>query len=228
MHVICLDSIPKLNTDPDEVPGLCIAIGKVDDHVAELNEAERGLVDGLALIRQREFAAGRRLARVALQHFNETPVPVLRTGRRPVWPGGFHGSITHSRSLAACALTNIEGFEGIGIDLSLVTSVADKVANRILDEHERTWVLQQGSVEWNSALFSAKESVYKAVNPAVGEYLGFHDVSITVDQESLTFSAATTIERLSTDPIAHGHGHFHRIQGHWLTLFTIGDFNESA
>ena len=221
MHVICLDGLPTLNTDRDEVPGLCIAIGKVDDFIAELHPSERDLVIDLAEARQREFSSGRRLARLALEHFAECPVPVLRNGRKPVWPNGFQGSITHSRRLAACALSNVSGLQGIGIDLTLVTSVSEKVANRVLDSQERSWVSQQGSSEWNSALFSAKESVYKAVNPAVGEYLGFHDVSISVDPEALTFTASTTTERKSTDPIAHGHGHFHRVQGHWLTLFTV-------
>ena len=221
MHVICLDGIPNLIAVEDEVPGLCVALGKVSDHVAELHASERNLVDELSPSRQREFAAGRRLAKIALQFFDEPPVPVLREGRKPVWPEGIHGSITHSRNLAACALSNAPTMQGIGIDLTLVTAVSEKVANRVLERKEQAWVRQQGSSEWNSALFSAKESVYKAVNPAVGEYLGFHDVSIVVDSEALTFTASTTVEKESTDPIAHGRGHFHRVRGHWLTLFTI-------
>ena len=59
--------------------------------------------------------------------------------------------------------------------------------------------------------------MYKAVNPIVGEYLGFADVTIEVTGQ--TFAAATTRHCASSALVAAGRGFFRRVYGHWLTVF---------
>ncbi len=125
--------------------------------------------------RAREFAAGRVLAR---QLFGElglssaTSIPVAE-GRAPLWPAGVMGSISHCNDLCAVALTSAARVSGIGIDVE---------GNRPLGRELRDLCLRPDEYhlpesQW-MVVFSAKESVYKALYPSIRQFLDFQDVSI--------------------------------------------------
>ena len=118
-------------------------------------------------------------------------------------------------------MAKAEDFLGIGVDIAMLSEVSEYVAQRVLDDVEREWIEKNGSHEWWTVFFAAKESVYKAVNPVIGEYLGFGDVRIEVQSDSLTFEAVTTSNKKSTEAISRGRGVLHRIEGHWLTTFVV-------
>ena len=191
---------------------------QVADHAASLHPAERELVAKAGSVRRRTFASGRRAARLALGELGIENSPVLSLARAPVWPQGVVGSITHSASLAAAVVGRAAHWAGVGVDLVRRSRLSARVAKRVLGAAERDAL---PDAEWGTALFSAKESVYKAVNPLCGEFLAFQDVRITIAADASAFTAATTRPCPSAPVAAAGEGRFFRYSGHWLTVFVV-------
>ena len=180
---------------------------------------EAKLVAGAERSRCFAFASGRHAAHVALRELGFPRLAVPRRGRMPVWPEGLVGSITHSRSLAVAVVGRRCHHIGIGVDIEPQDRVTSRVGERVLTAGERNELREAA---WRTGLFSAKESVFKAVNPIVGEYLAFRDVEITYagDGEDC-FLANTTRRCQSTETVAAGKGYWLRYGGHWLTLFLV-------
>ena len=221
MNLFCLDGIPEIHADAAEVPGMYIVLGRVGDYMSDLSPAERDIIHGSSQNRQRAFAAGRYLAKTALTHLGISLRPILRNERRPVWPEFVVGSISHTDHLAVAAVAKSMQYEGIGVDVAVISAVDERVANRVLDDGERGWIDEQRLPEWRTALFSAKEAIYKATNPITNEFLGFRDVTLTIDEEALSFTAHTTTNFAASKLLERARGYFHRIEGHWLTTFVI-------
>lgn len=106
---------------------------------------------------------------------------------------------------------------GIGIDLELEQRVTDHLARRVLLARERERVVEK---DWPTMLFAAKEAVYKAANPLVGEYLAFTDVEISASADG-TYRAAMTRQGESKAVVEAGGGWFQRVEGHWLCVFLV-------
>ena len=106
---------------------------------------------------------------------------------------------------------------GIGVDLELERRVTDELARRVLVERERQRLVEE---DWPTMLFAAKEAIYKAVNPQIGEYVEFGDVEVSANVEG-TFAAVTTRPRESTSTVEAGQGFFQRVEGHWLCVFLV-------
>ena len=106
---------------------------------------------------------------------------------------------------------------GIGVDLELEQRVTDELARRVLLKRERERLVER---DWPTMLFAAKEAVYKAVNPLVGEYLGFADVEISASTDG-TYRAAMTRRGESKSAVEAGRGWFQRVEGHWLCVFLV-------
>ncbi|MBY7831662.1 4'-phosphopantetheinyl transferase superfamily protein [Vibrio fluvialis] len=133
--------------------------------------------------RQVEFIAGRVAACDALQAAGVTP-QMLAVGehRAPRWPQGVVGSISHNENLALAVAQRVES----DVDaLLLGVDVESRIDNRSLPAIQSTIATAQEAailarVSLNVAqrvttLFSAKESLFKALYPRVGQYLDFHD-----------------------------------------------------
>lgn len=202
---------------PFSEPEVALACGRVDDHARELLAAERTGLDRMGDVRRREYSSGRRVARQALELLGISDEAVTTHGRMPVWPSGSLGSITHSRTLALAMVGREENVAGIGVDLELERRVTDELAGRVLLKREREQLVEK---DWRTMLFAAKEAVYKAVNPLVGEYLEFGDVEVTAEEDG-TFGAVTTRPRESTAMIEAGQGFFQLVEGHWLCFFLV-------
>lgn len=151
---------------------------------ASLSPGERADVARAAPVRLREFAAGRQCARRALVHFGLIDVE-LRVGadRRPQWPAGFTGSITHTEGFYAAAVAPRSALPGIGIDCERIGRIGPRLLPRIATAAEIDWLESLDDAQQARAaslLFSAKEAFYKAQFALVGERPGFHDVRIEV------------------------------------------------
>lgn len=221
MHVVCLDGVPSFEINEPLLEGTCLVLSRVGEFEAHLEPEEATALGEVSSDRSRQFSSGRRAAHTALQHLSIEDYVVGRTERLPSWPTGVIGSISHSDSLAGAAVGRSETYMGMGIDLVPIAAVSEKVSQRLLLDPELKWVREMGSGDWRTALFSAKESVYKAVNPVVGEYLGFRDVTVSVVPDALEFFAATLETRESSEIVDAGHGFIHRVEGHWLTVFVV-------
>jgi enterobactin synthetase component D len=131
--------------------------------------------------RAREFAAGRRCAARALR---EAGAPRTEVGvgleRRPIWPSGFVGSITHTATLAWAAVAAAAHVRSLGIDSE---PIFDDAALRdavplVLDDEERRLVRGDDGPERATLIFSAKESLFKCLNPCVGVFFEFGDAKL--------------------------------------------------
>ena len=217
MTVRFLDGLGALDWPFRNDRPLTAVFARVADHSASLHPAERELVATAGRARRMAFSSGRRAARCALGELGIHDQPVLADGRAPRWPAGVVGSITHSATLTAAVAGHAAHWAGVGADLTTQSRVTARVAKRLLLSAERATL---PSDDWRTAIFSAKESVYKAVNPMCGEFLAFQDVQITVVNDGV-FTAATTRPCASSAAVATGAGRFFRYANHWLTVFTV-------
>jgi 4'-phosphopantetheinyl transferase EntD len=155
--------------------------------VGEPLPAERALLTAQALPeRVAEFARGRQAARMALTALGvlgADTFAVLREGRRaPQWPEGVVGAISHSGDWAGAAAAWRRDYLGIGLDLERIRTVKPQLVARIALPLERDWLnaLPESRRSLGFALlFSAKESIYKALHPATGVFLGYGDAVVT-------------------------------------------------
>lgn len=136
--------------------------------------------------RRIEFAAGRWCAREALRTLDDR-VANLDVGigaqREPLFPAGVVGAITHGGGLAAAAVARARDVRGVGVD------IAPWISDEALASVEQT-VLVAGEGErlceqagWSrarvaTAVFSAKETLFKCLFPTVGRYFDFADAEI--------------------------------------------------
>lgn len=202
---------------PVPVRDLVVVCGRVGDHSSELLAAERTGVERMGDVRRAEYSSGRRVARRALGRLGITDQPVTSRARVPVWPPGVAGSITHSRTLAMAIVGRMDRVRGVGVDLEREGRVNERIAARVLVPCERENLAEP---DWSTMLFAAKEAVYKAVNPLVGEYLEFTDVEVSASTDG-TYRATMTRPGESKATVEAGRGWFQRVEGHWLCVFLV-------
>jgi enterobactin synthetase component D / holo-[acyl-carrier protein] synthase len=147
------------------------------------------LCDNASEKRRNELLLGRAAARLALIRAGlANPSPVMRrVGGDPDWPAGIVGSITHCAPWAIAAVASSSRVKALGIDLEDVLSVPEtEIAEAVCRSSELRWVFEARDSQLRTAmLFSAKESVYKALYPKCQKFFDFHAVELTwLAQES--------------------------------------------
>ncbi|MRV70162.1 4'-phosphopantetheinyl transferase superfamily protein [Duganella sp. FT92W] len=152
--------------------------------------------------RQAEYLFGRLAARRALAD-NGWPDAQVGTGpqREPLWPPGALGAITHTDVWAAATVVRAGHLRGVGIDVegALRPDAIASTEHCAMQPHELAVLRGQATMPYPLALaaaFSAKETIYKALFPAVGRYFGFEAVRIDaldVAQGELHFTAMETL-----------------------------------
>lgn len=134
--------------------------------------------------RQAEFLFGRLGARLALEEYG---IPRAHVGigplREPVWPQGFIGSISHTRSDAVVAVLPRAGLQGIGLDIetAIAPDTRRDIERSVLNASERALLGSSTGLPYELLLalaFSAKESFYKAVSRDAGGFFGFEAMQI--------------------------------------------------
>jgi enterobactin synthetase component D len=178
---------------PDPVP---------DEVLAQLPDPEAAHARTLRGYRQIEFAGGRIALRQACLQLGPAPAALLADDRgAPVLPAGLVGSISHKRGLAVAMAARV-GQGTLGIDLEDYGPPRPSIAPRILTPEELAYVdaLPDGR-RWFAIVlrFSIKESIYKALDPYVRRYVGFHEARVEPDLHGAA--------RVSLD-LAHGEGPF--------------------
>jgi 4'-phosphopantetheinyl transferase EntD len=136
--------------------------------------------------RLREFAAGRQCARLALQRLGYPPSPLLSLpDRRPDWPSGVTGSITHCAGLACAVVAPVKLVRSLGVDVEVVDAVEEHLWSRVLNAAERLWLEtcpEQERRLWATVIFSAKEAFYKCQYPVTAKWLEFEDVQVALQR----------------------------------------------
>ena len=111
---------------------------------------------------------------------------------------------------------------GVGLDVVKKNAVSAKVGARIMLAEEMVPPsLGFNDADWRAIVFSAKESVYKAVHPEIGEFLEFRDVEIKMNESDRSFTASTVEKGSSTAVVRAGIGFVSDFEDHWLTLFLV-------
>lgn len=135
-----------------------------------------------------EFAAGRECVRLALSALGvRAQAMPAQPDRRPRWPEGILGSITHCTGFAAAAVARSGQVRSVGIDAEVVGALEQALWPRILGEGERRWLDEQPVAErpkWATVFFSAKEAWYKCQNPLTGWFLEFHEARIRIVEDA--------------------------------------------
>jgi enterobactin synthetase component D len=138
--------------------------------------------------RKAEFLAGRFCAQQALNRLGLSPLPIpIGQHRAPMWPAGVCGAITHhqdpQQATALCAVSR--DAIGVGIDLESTFDAAQAatLAPNIINQTEQALIMRLGLSDafatWLTFIFSAKETLFKALYPLVGFYFDFLDVELS-------------------------------------------------
>jgi enterobactin synthetase component D len=128
--------------------------------------------------RRAEFLAGRIAAKNMLKHLKSDSTDVkIGEQRNPVWPKGYIGSISHTSNLALCSAGLVKEYKYIGIDLEnwIDAYTIEQIKDTILSSKEES-ILRKTDIDFEKAftlVFSAKESLFKALYSKVGHFFDF-------------------------------------------------------
>ncbi len=201
-----------------------VVLRRIPDEVLPLDPVEEIAVGRAVPKRRREFAAGRACAREALSAVGHPRVALPRLSNGCVaWPEGVVGAITHSREWTAAVVTRSNEALGVGIDLEKSGRMSRRAAGYALSPTELAACEHHPlsrEVAW-TAIFSAKESIYKCLYPLVRRYIGFHEAEITLGHEG-SFTAALAADLEGSLPTgSRGVGRFLVMDDHVVTAFTL-------
>jgi enterobactin synthetase component D len=163
-----------------------------DDSFLLYGVAQPAVLQQAVAKRKAEFLAGRLLVKLALQRLtgkSGTLKLESRADRTPDWPLDLIGSISHTQGVAFCALAKKSDMNCIGLDVEwiLPAETVHQLCAEIHNHNELMLMLQAGfsATEATSLIFSAKESLFKALYPAVQCFFGFEMARlISVDRQN--------------------------------------------
>ena len=157
----------------------------VPEHILDqLHPLERAHALTLGGFRQGQFVGGRLALRGACAQLQLQPEAILSDDRgAPVLPAGYTGSISHKRNIAVGMVARDQ--EGrLGVDIEDYGPPRPTIETAVLCEEELDAISTlQGEARWMAVLlrFSLKEAIYKAIDPYVRRYVGFHEVCVHPD-----------------------------------------------
>lgn len=140
----------------------------------DLWDEERLAIASAVASRRREFAAARYLARRALGRLGVAARAIpRRPDRAPVWPEGLVGSLSHCRHLAAAVVS--ARLRAVGVDVECCDRLEPKLFELLFTPAEAARAAGEPDV---TALFGAKEAVFKAIHPLTGIRPEFREAEI--------------------------------------------------
>lgn len=136
--------------------------------------------------RQAEYLAGRYCAieslnRMGLKIDNFQGLPIGKQ-RSPYWPKGVLGSITHTEDTAMSIVAKEQTYSFVGIDYERIMNhqLAMDIYTSIISKQEFKYICSI-EVPLNilvTLVFSAKETIFKALYKYVQDYFGFEEAFI--------------------------------------------------
>ncbi|MFO0724895.1 MAG: 4'-phosphopantetheinyl transferase superfamily protein [Myxococcota bacterium] len=191
------------------------AEAEIQAAVAELPPEERAVAAEMGSFRASTFAAGRQALRMALRAAGADPGPIGTDARgAPICPPGFVGSLAHKPELAV-AIADVADGRGLGVDVEVHDRERWRIESRILTPAESAEVAaarqpSEPTGPWRLVLgrFSIKEAIYKAIDPFVGRYVGFHEAELLdlVDPGISPFEAPRFTSTPAALTLAQGEG----------------------
>lgn len=170
-----------------------VALGSADPTAPEtgLWSGESAAMARAIPARRREFAAGRRAARDAMEAL-DLPGSVILPGpdRAPLWPDGIIGSISHGGGTCFALIAQRGAITGLGIDLEPAEALPADMVETVCTGPERAAIKDHDLM--GRATFCAKEAAYKAQYPLSRQMLEFHDLETGIDLAEGRFEARFT------------------------------------
>jgi 4'-phosphopantetheinyl transferase EntD len=149
---------------------------------AQLTQAEWQAIRHCRQVRIRDFTAGRMCARRALRELGVQGGSLLAAAdRRPLWPAGVVGSITHTQGYSAAVVARVAAIASLGIDSERISAVHPRLWPFFCTSGELEWLWRLSADERPQAaalVFAAKEAYFKCQYPLVREPLGFDAVQL--------------------------------------------------
>jgi 4'-phosphopantetheinyl transferase EntD len=199
---------------------VCVA-GRIADYTGDLAEADRLRISNSVNERRQEFSTGRYFAKHALSFLGfRSSDPLGLDGRRPVWPKGVTGSISHSDTLAFVIVSNHPWLKGLGVDIEPATAPPPATDRLVFTRTELDRISDENRL-FATRLFSAKEAVFKAVNPIAKKMIGFQDVELEFGDAASCFSARYTGANRSNRIMQRGLGVSTVYRAHIISSFFI-------
>ena len=126
--------------------------------------------------RQAEFIAGRLASCAGLEALGiHKHVVASNPDRSPIWPENIAGAISHKTQLAAAAVSRKFNLIGLDLETTFPEKTIQRISRKIINDSEQQRLLASPLLYpvAFTQVFSAKETLYKAIYPYVGRYLGF-------------------------------------------------------
>ncbi|MBI2393044.1 MAG: 4'-phosphopantetheinyl transferase superfamily protein [Deltaproteobacteria bacterium] len=155
-----------------------------DLSAVELHEEEIGRAQEYRGARRTSFVAGRVALAEALAMLGAPRVAIGTDDRgAPTPPLGFVGSISHKGALGV-ALAAVDQGARVGVDVERLGRLRDGVAELVLVPKELDRLPPRAEADERTAAvltaFSVKEAIYKAIDPFVRRYVGYHEAHIVL------------------------------------------------
>lgn len=137
--------------------------------------------------RKHEFLGGRYCVNKALSDLGvdiaHKILPTTSESRAPKWPDGVCGSISHSKSMALAVVS--KEYLSLGVDIELFISLErlERIKSRFITPAEES-LTNIDKLRNSTIIFSAKEALFKLINPLCHKYFGFHDAKVNWIEES--------------------------------------------
>jgi enterobactin synthetase component D len=136
--------------------------------------------------RRATYVAGRLALRAALRDLGvDAGGPIGSTARgAPRLPDGVAGSVSHKAEIAVALAARTDGAT-LGIDVEVLRAPRGDIGRHVLTDTERRrldLLDPDARVSELLAAFSAKEAIYKALDPWVGRYVGFREAELARDE----------------------------------------------
>lgn len=165
--------------------GVLVAAPIDDAHIDTLAPEERALATSYAARRMRTFATGRAVLKEALTRAGGAAQFIGRSARgAPLLPTGYRGSLSHKDELAVALVTRTDDDVTVGVDVELVGAATRDIASHVLTAREIDALAHLDDTARARAVlerFSVKEAFYKAIDPRLARFVGFHEVEADID-----------------------------------------------
>ena len=203
---------------PDS-PNTCVAILSTSDYSHKLIGSEIVKAGHMKRLRKNAFSSGRYAAHLAQNELGLEPSEILAAGRKPIWPAGQVGSITHSIDFAG-AIVSCD-LLSVGLDIERLGRIKEKLYDKFFTPSELASINEMTDWEAETIVFSAKESIYKAIYCMLRRYVNFKEVELTLNTEDSSFSVSYLGENMTSLQNHKTCGYWSVCKGHVLTVVEI-------
>lgn len=147
-----------------------------------------GFLNRAVAKRRAEYLAGRVLAMQALEYLGLPGVAIGRGDKgEPLWPAGVRGSLSHSHGTAGVWIGSDGALLGLDIEALADARAAGAIRHSVLTSKDLDRLGPDPDATLSTAVFSAKEAIYKALYPRVRQFFGFdHAYVVAIGAEGVT------------------------------------------